>query len=82
MRVFLKEAQTIKQPSGATTTYAIGEDSEGAFYEVDNDLGEKWIKEGAADRATKDNVRIKAPEPKPTKADKPKRAAPSVASEK
>lgn len=64
MRVFLTKAQTITRPSGAITTYAIGQNSEGEFYEVPEELGEKWVKEGVAGYATKDNVAVdEKPEP-------------------
>ncbi len=66
MKVFLRQAQTITKPSGAVTTYAIGQNSDGEFYDVPEELADEWVKAGFADYSAKDNVVVdEKPKPEP-----------------
>lgn len=77
MRIYLLTGQSIPRtkngkPTGSHTIYG-GE----AFCEVPDELGNKWLKEGLAKKATKDNVVIEDDDKTPPygtpakKADKP-----------
>ena len=62
MRVFLKVGKTLQKPGGGEISWPAQ-----AFCEVDEQLGESWVKAGDAQRATLENKILEeepTPEPK------------------
>ena len=64
MRIYLSEAKRVEREDangGKICTDYPGEQ----FMNVPDELGEEWVDEGTAQRASLDNVRIEEPEPLP-----------------